>query len=345
MANKVKYNKIVGTGGIGVGMLFHSETMETLGRSESRMVILSDAKDFCKQHIVFYYVAVLAKDFSEIYPIGFVGNDTNGKNLIVEMQREGMNTRFVGICDNEPTMLSICLQYPDKEGCNFTASNNAAVHVTPEYIGNCLGQIRIDNQTILAVIPEVSPESRIEMLKRGRMYHTYNVLSVPVAEAELFANTFSMVDLLAVNEEEAQAILHCDLRSEKLAIALYRQLEKENAKISLLVTCGGKGAYSVTEGNLEFIPPLPGNVVNTTGAGDAFLGGTLAGIAKGLPLQKGHSDRRFGETALGSAAELGALCAGMAVEIKDSIAFEVTPETIYNRIRQHNWGVEKWFIN
>ena len=345
MANKAKYNKIVGTGGIGVGMLFHSEAMETLGRSESRMVILSDAKDFCKQHIVFYYAAVLAKGFSEIYPIGFVGNDANGRNLIAEMQREGMNTSFVGVCKDEPTMISICLQYPDKEGCNFTSSNNAAVHVTPGYIEECLDNIGIDGQSIVAAIPEVSVESRIEMLRRGRLHQSFNVLSVPAAEAEFFSEAFSMVDLLAVNEEEAQAILHCDLRGEELAVTLYQMMKEKNAKISLLVTCGGRGAYSAAEGNIEFIPPLPGSAVNTTGAGDAFLGGTLAGIARGLPFQKGHSDSCFGETALGSAAELGALCAGMAVETKDSIAFEVTPKTIYNRIQEHNWRAEEWFIN
>lgn len=347
MANKTKYNKIVGTGGIGIGMLFHSESMETLGRSESRMVVLSDARDYCKQHIVFYYVSILAKDFSEIYPIGFVGDDTNGRNLIAEMQREGMNTRFIGICKNEPTMLSICLQYPDKDGCNFTAKNNATAYVTPEYIDDCLDRICIDDKTIMVVIPEVPIESRIEMLKRGRRDHAYNVLSVPSAEAELFtnANAFSMVDLLAVNEEEAQAILKKDLKEKELAISLYRVLVKQNPMISLIVTCGARGAYSVIEANAEFIPPLPGKAINTTGAGDAFLGGTVAGIAKGLALQKGHSDKYFGETTIRSAVELGTLCAGMAVESKDSIAFEVTPETVNNRIVEYKWGTESWFIN
>lgn len=347
MENKVRYNKIVGTGGIGIGMLFYSEFSETLGRSESRMVLLSDAKDYCKQHIVFYYVAILAKDFSEIIPIGFVGDDANGRSLIAEMQREGMNTKFVGKCKDEPTMLSICLQYPDKEGCNFTAKNNASAHVTPEYIDDCLDQIGIDDKTIIAVIPEVSAESRLELLKKGREHHAFNVLSVPVAEADFFAkaNAFSMVDLLAVNEGEAQAILQKELTGEKLSMELYQLLSGENPEIVLLVTCGAEGAYSVVGGNIEFIPPLPGNTINTTGAGDAFLGGTLAGIAKGLKIQKGHSDKFFGETTIRSAVELGTLCAGMAVESKDSIAFEVTPEAVNDRIIKYNWSMEPWFIN
>ena len=53
----LKYNKVLGIGGIGVGMLFHTDINETLGRSESRLVELSEAKDYCKLHIVFHYIA------------------------------------------------------------------------------------------------------------------------------------------------------------------------------------------------------------------------------------------------------------------------------------------------
>lgn len=347
MTEKTGYKKIVGTGGIGMGMLFHSETMETLARSESRMVILSDAKDYCKQHIVFYYVTVFTKNFSEVYPIGFVGSDANGRNLIEEMQREGMNTRFVGISESEPTMLSICLQYPDKEGCNFTAKNNASVYVTPEYIRESMSSIGVDSDTIVAVIPEVSVESRIAMLKEGRERQAFNVLSVPVAEAGEFAelNAFAYTDLLAVNEEEAQAVLGEKIFGRELVQKLYEKLYQTNPSICVLVTCGSRGAYSAAKAGVEYIPPLPGNAINTTGAGDAFLGGTLAGIARGLTLQKGHSDEYFGETPVQSAVELGTLCAGMAVESKDSIAFAVEPYSVKKRIEDNNWEMKSWFIN
>lgn len=347
MEKNVGYYKIVGTGGIGMGMLFHSETMDTLGRSESRMVTLSDARDYCKQHIVFYYLAAITKEYSEVYPIGFVGNDANGKNLIAEMRREGMDTRFVGICENEPTMISICLQYPDKEGCNFTARNNAAIHVTPQYIKHCMNEISVNSQTIVAVIPEVSVESRMEMLKIGKDKNAFTVLSIPVAEAEAFEaeNAFAYCDLLSLNHEEAQAVLKQNVSGEELVKRLYRYLKNFNQNIQLLVTCGNKGAYSATRKGVEYIPPLPGRAVNTTGAGDAFLGGTLAGLARGLPLQKGISDSCFGESPLQSAVEMGTLCAGMAVESEDSIAFDVTLETIKERIEKNNWEKETWFIN
>lgn len=341
-----KYNKIVGTGGIGKGMLFHSDEMSTLGRSESRLVRLSGAKDYCKQHIVLHYAAVLLNKQTAIYPIGYVGSDEAGEKLIDKMAESGMDVRFVGKSTTEPTMLSICLQYPDKEGCNFTAKNNAASHVTPEYIKECMDCLDIDEKTIVAVIPEVSIESRMAMLLYGKEKGAYCVLSVPVAEAEEFLNqnAFFYCDLLAVNEEEAAAILGENEEKRKLAEKLYRKLEKSNPKIHVLMTCGKHGAYSVSGSCMEYIPPLAARTVNTTGAGDAFLGGTIAGIARGLPLYKGREDDRFGATKLSSAPELGTLCAGMAVESEDSIASHVNYDAICQKIKKEGMEGEAWFI-
>lgn len=64
----------------------------------------------------------------------------------------------------------------------------------------------------------------------------------------------------------------------------------------------------------------------------------------GLPLQKGREDERFGETRLSSAAELGTLCAGMAVESEDSIASHVDYESICNKIKIGGMEGETWFI-
>ena len=88
---------------------------------------------------------------------------------------------------------------------------------------------------------------------------------------------------------------------------------------------------------MEFIPPMPAQVVNTTGAGDACLGGTIAGLALGRPFQKRRNDAFFGETSLESAVELGVLCAGIAIECVDTIANEVDPGLLRQRMKQEGW--------
>jgi hypothetical protein len=63
-----------------------------------------------------------------------------------------------------------------------------------------------------------------------------------------------------------------------------------------------------------------------------------------MPIQKGANDRTFGETLLTSALELGAVCAGMAVESEDAIAKEVDLESVKRRIKNEGWETKSWFI-
>ncbi|HEY5466695.1 MAG TPA: PfkB family carbohydrate kinase [Clostridia bacterium] len=343
---RLSYDKVVGTGGIGTGLLFHSLSNDTLGRSESRLVELSDARDYCKLHIVFHYVSTLLSPDAAVYPIGCVGNDMYGKSLLSEMRQAGMDTSYVKTDESLPTVISICLQYPDKEGCNFTAANGAGMRVTTQYVSACVQKMAMDARTIVAAIPEVSVDSRVALLEAGRQSGAFCVLSVPVSEAAAFekAQAYRYCDLLAVNEEEARAIAHSTGDFAEVAEKLCERLGHFNEKILLLMTCGKAGAITVSDGHVESIPSLPAQAVNTTGAGDACLGGTLAGLALGLPFQKGVNDRRFGETRITSAAELGTLCAGMAIESEDSIALHVNRKNILDKIRQNGWPAAERFI-
>lgn len=342
----MEFDKIIATGGIGTGMLFLSDRQETLGRSESRLVTLSPAKDYCKQQIVLYYTASLLKNTVPVYPIGYVGNDKSGSESIEEMRLQGMDVKYISQSPDFPTTISICLQYPDKETCNFTVDNSASGLVTPEYIVSAMEKIGVDEKTIVCAIPEVPIASRAAMMRAGKRKGALTILSVPASEAHEFEklSVYEYVDILAVNMEEAQAVAGSSKVNEKLIIKLANKLGKVNPGISILMTCGREGAYTFVDETVEKIPPLHANTLNTTGAGDAFLGGTLAGIACGMKLQKGHNDLAFGDTTLVSAPELGTICAGMAVECEDSIAFHVSPFTIQDMIHKKEWAIGKLFM-
>ncbi|MCB5713762.1 carbohydrate kinase family protein [Lactonifactor longoviformis] len=333
----MKFDKVVGTGGVGTGMLLLSPIQDTLGRSESRLVHMSSARDYCKLHIVFHYIAALIGKQTEVYPLSYVGQDTMGEELLGEMRLAGMHTEYMGRSEELRTMLSVCLQYPDKEGCNMTVINSAASRVTPEYIRSSMEALSVDANTLVAAIPEVSAESRIALLREGKERGAFCVLSVPAAEAETFleADAFTLCDLLAVNEEEARAVLSAmdkeregdtqESFGDELVLRLYEQVERLNPEIQLLVTFGKHGAYTMAGRRLEYLPAAQVSVKNTTGAGDAFLGGTITGLCLGLPLQKSSSESALEETELLSAAELGTFCAGLAVQCEDSIAWETEP--------------------
>ena len=336
----MSYNKIAGIGGIGKGMLFLTDINETLGRSESRLAELSDAKDYCKLHIVFHYIAALLTDRAKVYPIGCVGADAYGTELLNLMRGASMDIAHVTVVDDLPTMIGVCLQYPDKETCNFSASNSACSLVTPEYAIEHLDMIGVDSSTIAAFIPEVSVESRIAALRHCKDKGAFCALTIPESEADAFKSSgiFALCDLLALNENEALKLLPDKSGANDFVDRLYDYLYIQNPKIMLMVTCGKRGAYTAHDGRTEFVPCYPANAVNTTGAGDACLGGTLAGLALGLPFQKGRDDAEYGGSPLSSAVELGVICAGMSVETADTIALHVNAESIGARIIRGGWN-------
>lgn len=320
-----KIQKIVGIGGIGTGMLFHLDNNNTIGRNESRLAEISAAKDFCKLQIILYYPATILSHRVTVYPAGYVGQDAWGEKIQKELSGQGMDLKLLQTTEKYPTMFSVCWQYPDKAGGNLTASNSACGLVTPEFVRTKLEQ-ELSPDTMVLAAPEVSVSSRIELLRLGHQKGAFCVSSVAASEANDFweQHAFRFCDLLAINEEEAQALAGRETSSGKILVQkLYDLLKIENPQICLVVTCGGEGAYTVEKGRIEFVPPDNVTVRNTTGAGDAFLGGTMAGLCMGLPFQKGKDDRFLGESSLSSAAELGALCASMAVAEEDSIAFHV----------------------
>lgn len=339
-----RITKVVGCGGVGKGLLFHSPQMETLGRSESRLVTLSDAKDYCKQQIVFYYIAMLLRGRASVYPIGAVGKDGFGSELIEQMKGQGMDVSCMEKSRLLPTMLSICLQYPDKEGCNFTAGNSAAGEVTPDFIRKALEKIGIDEETCLVAVPEIRIDSRVEMMRMGKEKGAFCAISIPAGEARQFeeANIYPYCDLVSVNEEEAQAMTGTEKQGRELARETLSYLQRWQPGIALCVTLGKEGACCARGDCLEWVPAFPAKTVNTTGAGDAFLGAMVGGMALGLPFFKGREERCFGDGILTTAPELAAFCAGLAVESPDSIPEEITKELILSEVEKRGWE-QKFF--
>ena len=107
-------------------------------------------------------------------------------------------------------------------------------------------------------------------------------------EAGAAAAILPHLDLLAVNEGEAAALArHLDTEPEALPVPF------------LIVTLGSRGAFWRREGEAPVtVPAFPAEAVDTTGAGDTFLGYSLAGLDAGLEP----------EAALRRASAAAALC-------------------------------------
>jgi len=93
--------------------------------------------------------------------------------------------------------------------------------------------------------------------------------------AAVTAELLPLVDLLIVNAVEAEALCaHCGVSIDKLGVE------------HLIITLGGDGSRYIGAAGEFTLPATPVKAVDTTGAGDTYLGYVLARLDAGAPIKE-----------------------------------------------------------
>jgi sugar/nucleoside kinase (ribokinase family) len=98
------------------------------------------------------------------------------------------------------------------------------------------------------------------------------------------ARLLSMVHLLLVNLEEAKTILEYDRHKEMSVKRLLQEIADLGPR-NVVITDGANGSYGFDGQKFYHLGVFPSKLVETTGAGDAYSTGTLAGLFYGEELK------------------------------------------------------------
>ena len=122
----------------------------------------------------------------------------------------------------------------------------------------------------------------LEGLKVAKMNNKITILN-PAPAANLPKEVFSLCDFITPNETETEALTGLPVRNEKEAETASKFLVDLGVKTPI-ITMGEQGAYLYGHG---LIPAFKvGNLVETTGAGDAFNGGLAVALSEGKSVNK-----------------------------------------------------------
>jgi ribokinase len=162
---------------------------------------------------------------------------------------------------------------------------------------------RLGPATLLVVQMEVRPDETATLIRRVRAAGGRVLLNLAPA-LPLDPGLLPDIDLLVANAGEAAS-----LAAEPAALA-------QRLRQGLVVTLGAKGAAAwLADGSRLTLPALPVAAVDTTGAGDTFVGALAAALDQGAPLA----------TALrraAAAAGLACLGRGAQTAMPDRIAID-----------------------
>jgi sugar/nucleoside kinase (ribokinase family) len=343
----------IGIGGIGAGIMYALAGEHELGRNESRLGELLDARDYCKLHIVGHYIARLmgsdrAPESFRVWPIGVVGEDAVGRQIFAEMSAAGMDMQFVRSHPTLKTLSSVCFIYPDGSGGNITSSNSAAQALSVDDLTAASPYMKAAGARGVALcVPEVPLELRRDFLDLASDYGSYRVCSFALGEIEEAKRMglISLTDLLALNQEEASAllgdspgqVLDADLLAERAA-----RLTANRPQLRMIISAGRKGAYGVECGKSQFCPAPVLQPMSTAGAGDALLAGVVCGLAAGIPfIAPNESGRSFSSQVLRTALELGVLNASFSVTSTHAIHPDAALQNLFAFAELHGASISE----
>ncbi len=210
------------------------------------------------------------------YMIGCVGKDPNGEILISEAKKYGVNTERIRRVE-EPTGMGVVNALQD--GSVFAVIVKGANYaVTKEDIDHAEDLLKESAIVILQM--EIPQEINMYAIDKAKEAGCKVLLNAAPA-ADIPEAYLKKVDILVVNEVEAAFYLHSEVDTVEKAKenALKMSAELGNACI---FTLGKEGSVVASAGEVTFIPSKKVDAVESTGAGDSFIGAVGYALIHGM---------------------------------------------------------------
>ncbi|MFS2070764.1 ribokinase [Pseudomonas sp. CT11-2] len=226
---------------------------------------------------------------AQVSMVGCVGSDAYGEALRGALLAERIDCQAVSTVEDSSGVALIVVDDNSQNAIVIVAGANGAL--TPEVVD------RFDNvlQTADVIICQLEvPDATVgHALKRGRELGKTVILNPAPASRPLPADWYAAIDYLIPNESEASALSGLPVDSLSTAEAAATRLIAMGAG-KVIITLGAQGSLFANGTRFEHFPAPTVKAVDTTAAGDTFVGGFAAALAAG----KSEAEAiRFGQVA------------------------------------------------
>ena len=211
--------------------------------------------------------------------VGRVGTDPFGDNLLANLKAAGVDDRFV--TQDSQAATGVALIVVDDTGENSIVVASGANHrLTPEDVDSAAGAIVGANLLLLQL------ETPLEVVVRAvEIAQTSGVRVVlnPAPARELPEELLEKVNVLIPNETETGILTGLPIETDTDLEAAARKLLNIGIE-TVVLTLGDRGALFAHKRGVVSLPTFRVNSVDTTAAGDAFVGSFAVALSQGKTL-------------------------------------------------------------
>ncbi|MFC1787376.1 carbohydrate kinase family protein [Halobacteriota archaeon] len=204
--------------------------------------------------------------------IGAVGKDEEGDIILRELSREGVDTNRIKVMGEHS---GVAIGIVDDEG-----ERSLYIHpgINDEFVLNDVDVDYIGNAKFLhmsSFVDRKQLEMQTKLIERIKTRISFNPgMLCSKFHLEDLQPIIEKSDVIFLNKEEIEELTNSNYeRGSKLLIELGTK--------KVATTLGEKGCYVTDDKSIHLINSCKTNVVDTTGAGDAFAAGFLYGLLRG----------------------------------------------------------------
>lgn len=216
----------------------------------------------------------------DVATFGTVGDDELGQWMTTKMAAEGIDTSGITVIDDAPTSATML---PIRSNGERPALHviGANAYLSPDHLDWAVIErakhLHIGGTSLMARLDGEPTGAILRRAKAAGLTTSLDLIGVPDIDKEsIFGPTYEHLDYFLPNDEDALALSEQRTRAD--AVAWFH----DRGVGATVITLGADGASYAPQGEPEVVvPAYQVDVVDTTGCGDAFSAGFIAGLVEG----------------------------------------------------------------
>jgi len=217
---------------------------------------------------------------ADVVMVTKLGRDIFGENTLENFRTCGIDTTHVSFTDAAST--GVAPIAVDAQGNNaiiiVTGANDL---LTSQELDAARSAIASGRALVCQL--EIPLEVNLAALRMAREAAVMTIVNPAPARVDLPDELFRLSDVLCPNESETEILTGLPVATTEQAELAARRLLERGAK-TVVLTLGARGALIVSGDQALFVPPVEVKAIDTTGAGDAFVGSMAFFLAFGTSL-------------------------------------------------------------
>jgi ribokinase len=215
---------------------------------------------------------------SEVLMVAKVGNDLFGEATVKNFATFGIDTRHVRIIDGVPTGVAPIFVEPGGQN-RIIVVKGANDRLTPADVDAAAEDLRrVDTIILQFEIPLETIYHTVRFARANRIRCIVN----PAPAVPALMSDLTGADYFIPNETEAELITGRPVKTLEDAAACATDLLQKGFQ-RVVITLGVRGSLIASRAGHVHVEPFPVTAVDTTGAGDAFIGSLAVFLAEGVP--------------------------------------------------------------